>query len=55
LKISWNSHPLWTNGEDKMVEIEIRKFKDLDLKDGTILEGFPGVGLVSAIAAASTR
>lgn len=34
-----------------MVEIEIRKFKDLDLKDGTILEGFPGVGLVSAIAA----
>jgi uncharacterized protein len=34
-----------------MVEIEIRKFKDMDLKDGTILEGFPSVGLVSAIAA----
>jgi uncharacterized protein len=34
-----------------MVEIEIRKFKDMNLKDGTILEGFPGVGLVSAIAA----
>jgi uncharacterized protein len=34
-----------------MVEIEIRKFKDMDLKDGTILEGFPGIGLVSAIAA----
>lgn len=34
----------------KMVEIEIRKFKDMDLKDCTIFEGFPGVGLVSAIA-----
>jgi len=34
----------------KMVEIEIRKFKDMDLKDSTIFEGFPGVGLVSAIA-----
>jgi uncharacterized protein len=34
-----------------MVEIEIRKFKDIDLKDGTIFEGFPSVGLVSAIAA----
>lgn len=34
-----------------MVGIEIRKFKDMDLKDGTVLEGFPSVGLVSAIAA----
>jgi uncharacterized protein len=34
-----------------MVVIETRKFKDMNLKDGTILEGFPSVGLVSAIAA----
>jgi uncharacterized protein len=34
-----------------MTEIEIRKFKDMDLEDGTVLEGFPSVGLVSAIAA----
>ena len=32
------------------VEIEIRKFKDLDLRGGTIIEGFPTVGLVSTIA-----
>jgi len=34
-----------------MVEIETRKFKDIDLKGGTILEGFPGIGLVGPIAA----
>ncbi len=34
-----------------MVEIETRKFKDMDLKGGTILEGFPGIGIVGPIAA----
>jgi uncharacterized protein len=34
-----------------MVVIELREFKDMDLKDGTIIEGFPGVGLVSTICA----
>lgn len=34
-----------------MVEIEIRKFKDIDLDSGTVIEGFPGVGLVSSIVA----
>jgi len=34
-----------------MIEIEMRKFKDVDLRDGTVVEGFPGVGLVSAISA----
>jgi uncharacterized protein len=34
-----------------MVEIETRKFKDMNLKDGTILEGFPGIGIVGPIAA----
>lgn len=34
-----------------MVEIETRKFKDIDMDGGTIIEGFPGVGLVSTIAA----
>jgi uncharacterized protein len=34
-----------------MVTIEMRKFKDVDLEGGTIIEGFPGVGLVSTIAA----
>ena len=34
-----------------MVEIETKKFKDMDLKDGTILEGFPGIGLVGPISA----
>jgi len=34
-----------------MVEIECRKFKDIDLKEGTIIEGFPGIGLVGPIAA----
>jgi uncharacterized protein len=32
------------------VEIEVRKFKDFDLRGGTIVEGFPTVGLVSTIA-----
>jgi len=31
--------------------IEIRKFKDIDLKGATIIEGFPSVGLVSTIVA----
>jgi uncharacterized protein len=31
--------------------IEIRKFKDMDLKGATIIEGFPSVGLVSTIVA----
>jgi uncharacterized protein len=34
-----------------MVEIEMKKFKDMDLKGGTILEGFPGIGIVGPIAA----
>jgi len=34
-----------------MPDIEIRKFKDMDLKDATIIEGFPSVGLVSTIVA----
>ncbi|MFQ5909784.1 MAG: proteasome assembly chaperone family protein [Thermoplasmata archaeon] len=32
------------------VEIEVRKFKDFDLRGGTVVEGFPTVGLVSTIA-----
>lgn len=34
-----------------MSTIEIRKFKDMDLKGATIIEGFPSVGLVSTIVA----
>ncbi|MDG6218987.1 MAG: PAC2 family protein [Candidatus Thermoplasmatota archaeon] len=34
-----------------MIEIEIKNFKDIDLENGTILEGFPSVGLVSSIVA----
>lgn len=34
-----------------MPEIEIREFKELDLKGATIIEGFPSVGLVSTIVA----
>jgi uncharacterized protein len=34
-----------------LITIEIRKFKDVDLKGGTIIEGFPGIGLVSSIVA----
>lgn len=34
-----------------MIEIEIRKFKDINLENGTVIEGFPGVGLVSSIIA----
>lgn len=34
-----------------MTIIETRKFKDLDLEGGTIIEGFPGIGLVSTIGA----
>ncbi|UCG68729.1 MAG: proteasome assembly chaperone family protein [Thermoplasmata archaeon] len=33
-----------------MVEIEIRKFKEVNLAGGTILEGFPGIGIVGPIA-----
>jgi len=34
-----------------MTTIEIRKFKEMDLKGATIIEGFPSVGLVSTIVA----
>ena len=34
-----------------MFDIEIKKFKDMNLEGGTIIEGSPGVGLVSSIAA----
>jgi uncharacterized protein len=34
-----------------MFEIEVKKFKDVNLENGTIIEGSPGVGLVSSIAA----
>ncbi len=34
-----------------MIDIDIRKFKDINLENGTIIEGFPGVGLVSSIVA----
>lgn len=33
-----------------MAEIEIRKFKDLDLREGSVLEAIPTVGLSSTIA-----
>lgn len=32
------------------IEIEIRKFKNMNLTNGTVLEAFPSVGLVSTIA-----
>jgi len=32
-------------------EIEVRKFKDLDLKGGAVIDGFPSVGLANTIAA----
>ena len=35
----------------RMTDIDIRKFKDVDLKGGTILAAVPSVGLVSTIAA----
>ena len=31
--------------------IELRSFKEVDLKDGVVIDGFPSVGLVSTIAA----
>jgi len=34
-----------------MLKIEVKKFKDMNLENGTIIEGSPGVGLVSSIAA----
>jgi uncharacterized protein len=34
-----------------MVVIEFREYKEMDLKGSTIIEGFPGVGLVSTICA----
>ena len=34
-----------------MVGIEIKKFKDMNLEGGTVIEGSPGVGLASSIAA----
>lgn len=36
---------------NSMIDISIKKFKDVDLENGTILEGFPSVGLVSSIVA----
>jgi uncharacterized protein len=33
-----------------MVEIEVRKFKDIDLRGGSVLEAIPTVGLSSTIA-----
>ena len=33
-----------------MAEVEIRTFKDVDLKGGTVVAAFPSVGLVSTIA-----
>ncbi len=35
---------------EKITEIEVRKFKDLDLRGGTVLEAIPTVGLASTIA-----
>jgi uncharacterized protein len=35
---------------DLGIEIEIRKFKNMNLAGGTVLEAFPSVGLVSTIA-----
>jgi len=32
-------------------KIEIRKFKDMDLKGGAVIDGFPSVGLANTIAA----
>ena len=32
-------------------EIEFRKFKEVDLKGAPVIEGFPGVGILGAIAA----
>ncbi|TLZ50164.1 MAG: hypothetical protein E6K18_07430 [Methanobacteriota archaeon] len=34
-----------------MAEIDVRKFKDVDLKGGTVFAALPSVGLVSTIAA----
>lgn len=34
-----------------MADVELRKFKDVDLKGGTVLVALPSVGLVSTIAA----
>ncbi len=34
-----------------MLEIEVRKYKETDIAGGTVIDGFPTVGLVSTIAA----
>ena len=34
-----------------MIDIEVKKLKDMNLQGGTIIEGSPGVGLVGTIAA----
>jgi uncharacterized protein len=34
-----------------MLEVEVRKFKETDIDGGTVIDGFPTVGLVSTIAA----
>lgn len=36
---------------DILLDIEIKKFKNMNLEGGTIIEGFPSVGLVSTIVA----
>lgn len=33
------------------MEIEIRRYKDINLRDGVVLDGFPSAGLVSSISA----
>ncbi len=34
-----------------MFEIEVRRFKNMNLEGGAVIDGFPSVGLVSTIAA----
>lgn len=33
------------------LEIEVRRYKDINLRDGVVVDGFPSVGLVSSISA----
>jgi uncharacterized protein len=35
----------------KLYDVEVRKYKDVNLKDGVVIDGFPSVGLVSSISA----
>ncbi|UCD92925.1 MAG: proteasome assembly chaperone family protein [Methanobacteriota archaeon] len=41
---------LGEGGGNLPIEIEIRKFKNINLSNGTVLEAFPSVGLVSTIS-----